>query len=126
MISAAFCLAMAIYYEARSEPLTGQMAVADVIMNKANWNNHRVCKITFKDYYITSLQTTKSIPKETDKSWKVAKQLANLVLQAGEEADVSNGSNHFYRVDTHPYWESSCEMRYQFGRHIFCYENLNQ
>jgi spore germination cell wall hydrolase CwlJ-like protein len=126
MISAVFCLSMAIYFEARSEPLTGQMAVADVIMNKANWNPKRVCKTTFKDAYITSLQTTKSIPKQTDKSWQVAQQIAKLVIQAGEDADVSNGSNHFYKLNTHPYWEPSCEMRYQFGRHIFCYEDLNE
>lgn len=34
MTSALLCLAMAIYYEARSEPIDGQYAVAEVIVNR--------------------------------------------------------------------------------------------
>ena len=34
MISAIVCLATAIYYESRSEPLEGQVAVGNVIMNR--------------------------------------------------------------------------------------------
>ena len=35
---ALLCLALNIYHEARGEPLKGQIAVASVTMNRANWD----------------------------------------------------------------------------------------
>jgi spore germination cell wall hydrolase CwlJ-like protein len=35
-ISELNCLATGVYYEAKSEPLAGQLAVADVILNRTN------------------------------------------------------------------------------------------
>jgi spore germination cell wall hydrolase CwlJ-like protein len=38
VISAIVCLATAIYYESRSEPLSGQVGVANVIINRVASN----------------------------------------------------------------------------------------
>ncbi|HEY5624614.1 MAG TPA: cell wall hydrolase, partial [Gammaproteobacteria bacterium] len=34
MTSALLCLALAVYYEARSEPFLGQVAIAEVVLNR--------------------------------------------------------------------------------------------
>lgn len=36
MVTAFMCLAMAVHYEAQSEPIMGQYAVAEVVMNRVN------------------------------------------------------------------------------------------
>ena len=35
MITTAACLAMAVYHEGRSEPVDAQMAIAEVVLNRA-------------------------------------------------------------------------------------------
>ena len=40
MITAAACLAMAIYHEGRSEPVDAQMAIAEVVINLINGLGH--------------------------------------------------------------------------------------
>lgn len=44
------CLAQAIYYEARGEPLPGQIAVAEVVLNRADSKRYpsSVCGVVFK------------------------------------------------------------------------------
>lgn len=125
MVSAAFCLAMAIYFEARSEPIMGQIAVADVVMNKSGWNPKHVCKETFRDAYLTSLQNTRKIPFGKDKAWLLANKLANVVLDSGEESDITQGANHFYNHDNGfvPYWITACTTTLVVAHHTFCKEN---
>ena len=55
MLESIMCLAMAIYFEARGEPMVGQVAVAQVIMNRVY--DHRypndVCDVVKQGYYYT-------------------------------------------------------------------------
>ena len=47
MLSSLACMAVAIYFEARSEPLAGQLAVANVVMNRV-WDErypNDVCEV---------------------------------------------------------------------------------
>ena len=53
MIDALACMATAIFFEARGEPMVGQVAVAQVIMHRVN--DHRypdnVCDVVKQGYY---------------------------------------------------------------------------
>ena len=52
MLEAIMCLAMAIYFEARSEPVEGQMAVAQVVMNRVANTRYpsEVCEVVKQKY----------------------------------------------------------------------------
>ena len=42
------CLTTAVYFEARSEPLLGQLAVATVILNRVKSSNSSICGVVYK------------------------------------------------------------------------------
>jgi spore germination cell wall hydrolase CwlJ-like protein len=46
------CLAAAIFFEARDQPIDGQRAVADVVMNRVESNRwpDGICGVVFQDY----------------------------------------------------------------------------
>ena len=53
MITALACLATAIYFEARGEPMVGQVAVAQVIMSRVSDERFpdNVCDVVKQGYY---------------------------------------------------------------------------
>ena len=53
MTEALFCLAMAIYFEARGEPMVGQVAVAQVVINRVTDYRYPddVCAVVKEGYY---------------------------------------------------------------------------
>jgi len=43
--SALMCLALTVHFESRGEPIKGQYAVAEVVMNRAEKRNLTVCQV---------------------------------------------------------------------------------
>lgn len=118
--AAAFCLSMAIYYEARTEPIDGQIAVAQVIMNNVNWKSQKVCRKVFQKKFITSLNTVREVPQDKNKAWKKAQLVANYVLHTGKKEDITSGANHFDMLNSYPYWRKSCLETLRIKNHFFC------
>ena len=46
--TALMCLSMAIYHESRGEPIKGQYAVAEVVLNRADKRNLDVCEVIYE------------------------------------------------------------------------------
>lgn len=121
------CLAEAIYFEARSEPETGQAAVAQVVLNRVksglyptsicgvvyqNRHRYRACQFTFACEG-KSLAITEPGP------WTAAQRIAKQVL-AGETYNPSVGtSTHYHAEYVAPYWSRRLKRTEQIGRHIF-------
>lgn len=124
LTSAAYCLALVVYFEARSEPIDGQIAVAQVVMNNKNvdWNNNRVCKQVFRPSYITSLNSVQVIPHEDNKYWKTAQLVANYVTHSGKKEDLTKGADHFDMITSKPYWKVRCKTTRVIKNHFFCKE----
>lgn len=80
LTSAVLCLSLAIYFEARGEPQEGQQAIAQVIINRADASNTSYCAEVFKKGQFSWTKRPYKIPKETDPSWKQAKQIAKVSL----------------------------------------------
>lgn len=119
---AATCLALAIYYEARSEPVRGQIAVAQVILNAVQWDKEKVCNKIMKGRFIASQPAKRPIPKRKDKAWSVAKKVALKALIKGRAGDITHGADHFDMVNANPYWKSSCRITVIIEGHFFCRE----
>lgn len=127
---AAICLAANIYFEARNQPLDGQIAVAQVTMNRASHDVNRVCEVTLKRKQFSWLngKTNKNEtvilaafeqPKEK-KAWAKSKEIANKVLKKRYRDRVA-GATHYHTTRVNPKWNRSENMTKVtvIGDHIF-------
>lgn len=86
------CLAQTIYHEARGEPLAGQLAVANVTMNRVYSGTfpNSVCKVVYQRgqfSWTTKKTPTRNIPKE------FVDMATRVIIH--ERADNTNGSLFF-------------------------------
>lgn len=139
MIEAAIiCMALNIYWEARSEPLNGQHAVAQVTMNRAGRDPFKVCEVVFEPYqfsWANPLTTTdkgtrrrlapRFIPKETQ-AWRMAKGIAKVTI-GGWIPDFTHGATH-YHADyiAKPYWVRAKQRTFTIGKHHFYRKVMRQ
>ena len=123
------CLATAIYFEARSEPLDGQVAVANVIMNRVasdrfpdspcevvkqgrTWMGNMVRNKCHFSYYCDGRPEVIQDEGAYTLALSIAVNWPNLV-------DITNGATYYHRDDVQPYWVESLSISRQIGRHLF-------
>ena len=136
MITALACLATAIYFEARGEPMVGQVAVAQVIVNRVYDERFpdTVCDVVKQGEYYT---WNKSIPikyrcqfsfwcdgKPEVMRDENAKQWAYNVDEAALEGlfyDTTSGATHYHADYVVPDWSknSMFTKTVQINAHIF-------
>jgi hypothetical protein len=121
------CLANAVYFEARSEPVTGQIAVAQVVMNRVfsgfypndvcaviyqNASHHLACQFTF------ACDGKRKIINERG-AWARANRIAKQTLDGKlYEAKVGT-STHYHAVYVHPNWVREMRKMVRYGVHNF-------
>jgi Cell Wall Hydrolase len=127
-VKAEKCLADAVYFEARGEPLRGQMAVAQVVMNRVfsgvypnnvcgvvyqNAERHLACQFTFacegKDL---------SRIDELD-MWEQAKRIAKDTLDGKIWLTEVGHATHYHAYWVHPSWVHEMNKIYRLGVHTF-------
>lgn len=98
-MSLATCLAFAIYMESKSEPIKGQEAVAEVVLNRSKSNNYpdNPCDVIRQkgqfSWYRRNIDITKE-PKKFDKEqWGRAKDIAHKSLN--NKTNYTKGSLFF-------------------------------
>jgi spore germination cell wall hydrolase CwlJ-like protein len=128
--SAHFCLAKAIYFEARSESTAGKLAVANVVMNRVKSKNYpnSVCRVVYENRSKTKLsgcQFSFTCDGRDDKpkkgrQWTQSKKLASNVLKGRKNTRVVNASVLHYHADyVRPKWSYMMRRLTKIGRHIF-------
>jgi spore germination cell wall hydrolase CwlJ-like protein len=121
------CLAEVIYFEARGEAVRGQIAVAQVVMNRVfsgkypntvcgvvyqNKRRHMACQFTFAcDNYA-------DVIREPD-MWERAKKISNAMLDGQIWLPEVGKSTHYHAYYVHPSWVSEMTKLYKFGVHTF-------
>ncbi len=120
------CMAEAIYFEARSEPLEGQVAVAEVVLTRAEsryWPN-TICGVVNQGAERkTGCQfsyTCDGVPElvKNKASWAKAEAIADLMLR-GAPRQITGYATHYHADYVNPRWASSMETTITIGRHIF-------
>jgi Cell Wall Hydrolase len=121
------CLANAIYFEARSEPVRGQMAVAQVVINRAfsgfypndicgvvyqNASRHLACQFTF------ACDGKRKIIKERG-AWAGANRIAKEILDGQIYAPEVAKSTHYHTVNVLPNWVHEMKKMGGYGMHNF-------
>lgn len=125
MASSIVCLALNIYWEARSEPIAGQLAVAEVTMNRTYSDRFPddVCSVV-KQSNSSGCQFSwycdgKSDNPQDALAWSRAQHVARIYLTNSDIIDFV-GEATFYHADyVTPYWAKTFKKERKIGRHIF-------
>jgi len=120
LIAAAACLSLALYHEARGEPLLGQLIVAKVIVNRMEsrrWPSS-MCNVITQDRQF-SFYRKNNTPKPRDEiAWGKAQDLATQIIDDPKILPYTV-ADHYHTVDVHPVWRRKLHRVVRIGRHIF-------
>lgn len=113
------CLARAVYFESRGEPLEGQLAVAEVILNRVRSGRFRstICNVVTQPSQFSFVRGGRipEVPRAAG-AWHRAVAIAHIALQ--ELHDVTgNDSLFFHAAYVSPNWGRPRIAR--IGNHIF-------
>lgn len=121
------CLALNIYWEARSEPMAGQLAVAAVTLNRVQDPRfpNDICSVVRQGGEVRRhgcqfswwCDGKDDEPLEPD-AWRRAMTLARLTT-AGIVDDPTRGALWYHADYVSPDWAQSMEQVTRIGRHIF-------
>jgi hypothetical protein len=121
------CLAEAVYFEARGEAVRGQIAVAQVVMNRAfsgfypntvcgvvyqNKHRHFACQFTF------ACDNVADVVREPD-MWDRARKIARAMLDGQLWLPEVDKSTHYHAYWVRPSWVHEMKKTYKFGVHTF-------
>jgi hypothetical protein len=121
------CLAEAVYFEARGEAVRGQIAVAQVVMNRVfsgfypttvcgvvyqNANRRLACQFTF------ACDGIPDVVREPD-MWVRARKIAKATLDGQLWLPEVAKSTHYHAYWVHPSWVHEMKKLYRTGVHTF-------
>ncbi|MFT3689780.1 cell wall hydrolase [Paenirhodobacter sp.] len=118
------CLATAVYHEARGEPLAGQQAVAEVILNRVddaafpktvcgvvNQRSGRGCQFS----YVCDGRSDKP---SNMAAYRQAQKIARAMLD-GQPRTLTDGATYFHTTAVKPSWSRRFERTAKIGAHLF-------
>jgi spore germination cell wall hydrolase CwlJ-like protein len=114
------CLAVGIYYESKSEPLAGQLAVGDVIANRAKSRGRfppSYCGVLFQRGQFSFIRGARlpSVPRSS-RQWQTAVAVAKIVDQDLKDS-AANNALFFHAKRVSPGWK--LKRVASIGNHIF-------
>jgi spore germination cell wall hydrolase CwlJ-like protein len=121
------CLAEAIYFESRSEPLEGQAAVGQVVLNRVRSGLYPsdVCSVVYQDSersfacQFSFACEGKSLTIQEPGPWAIAMRIAKEVV-SGERYDPKLMAALNYHANyVYPAWAPMLSRLERIGNHIF-------
>ena len=120
------CLAEAIFYEARSESLWGQKAVAEVVLNRVRHRAYpdTICAVVYQgSERVTGCQFTFTCDGSMarapyGRSWERAQMLAEHAMM-GFAQPVTRRATHYHTTAVDPHWNDALVRTRRIGEHIF-------
>lgn len=121
------CLAEAVYFEARGEPYAGQVAVAQVVLNRVknpaypndtcdvvyqNEGKRDACQFSF------ACDGIKDVVRPGG-AWAMARKVAEDVTFKGVWNDTIGTSTHYHATYVRPNWAGIFRKTAKIGRHLF-------
>jgi len=120
------CLSEALYFESRGEQLEGQIAVADVIINRKNskYFPNTICRVVSEgSHRRNACQFSYNCDGKLElihdkKSYSRIVKLSSMLLN-GAFADITGGATFFHASEVNPSWAKKFRKTKKIGRHIF-------
>ena len=119
--AAVMCLALNIYFEARSEEPMGQLAVAEVTLNRVMSRRYpdTVCEVVWQRKQFSWTHDGKSDKPKDAKAWDMAVRAAKLAMKHRDVVIVGDEVTHYHAEYVTPYWTTAYERVAKVGTHIF-------
>jgi len=132
--TALMCMAANIYHEAKNQPMAGQIAVAQVVMNRVNDSRYpdNVCDVvkqglTYKNgkvvlgkcqfsWYCDGKKDDVNMKSE---KWQNSIRYASMVITNRITLDVTEGATHYHATYVRPAWARTKTKTVRINRHIF-------
>ena len=133
------CLALNTYHEAKNQSMIGQIATAQVVMNRVEDNRFpsTVCEVVKqgptrpswedpeKEYPIKHrcqfswYCDGKDDTPKNEKAWRKAQDVAFLVYYNKIQLDVTEGATHYHATYVRPAWARTKKRTTRIEKHIF-------
>lgn len=110
------CLAEAVYFEGRGEPFIGQIAIANVVLNRTKKN---ICLTVHDKKCIFSYWCDGKSEIMRDAKAKESAYLASTLALNGAVVGQLQDATHYHAVYVHPYWAKDFTYITQIGKHLF-------
>lgn len=112
------CLAVSIYYEAKGEPLSGQLAVADVILNRTESGRFptSVCGVVTQRGQFSFVRGGKLPTPPSNGQWKKALAVAQVAMKDQWDSPVPEAL-YFHARYVKPSWKRARVG--SVGNHVF-------
>ena len=132
------CLALNIYWEARNQPVEGQVAVTQVVLNRVMDERYpsSACAVIRQGKHTNMGMPLKhqcqfswycdgksDVPIEAD-AFRWALSIANQVMN-GVWPDITDGSTHYHADNINPNWPDTLTFTKKIGNHIFYRRELD-
>ena len=115
------CLAPAVYFEARGEPIEGQLAVAEVVINRARSGLYpdNYCDVVTQPAQFSFVRHGQ-IPAadETSAAWQRAEAIAEIAQQNLWQTKAADAL-YFHATYVNPSWSRQKVQLAQIDTHIF-------
>jgi hypothetical protein len=121
------CLAQAVYFEARNEAARGQIAVAQVVMNRvfSPYYPKDVCSVVYQNAHrLLGCQFTFACDGQSEAirergAWARAQRIAKQTLDAKVWLPEVAKSTHYHATYVRPIWAREMKQMVRYGTHIF-------
>jgi hypothetical protein len=122
-----WCMATAVYFEARGESYRGQVAVGQVVMNRLA---HRlypdtICGVVYQNQSMRNACqfsfACDGIPETINdqKSWKQAMEIAKGIINGSLYLPEVERATHYHANYVYPHWAPRLKKVTKIGHHIF-------
>ena len=115
------CLASAVYFESRGEPLEGQLAVAEVILNRVASGRFRgtVCDVVTQPSQFSFVRGGRiPEPNRSSAAWSRAVAIARIAMDNLHDV-TGDQSLFFHATYVRPSWGRPSARIARIGNHIF-------
>ena len=133
--TAFMCLALNTYHEAKNQSMIGQVATAQVVMNRVADSRYpnTVCEVVkqgpkykgsdvpvrHKCQFSWFCDGKSDEPKRDSKEWFKAQDYARIVLSGRIVLDVTEGATHYHATYVKPSWAKTKTRTTRIESHIF-------
>ena len=116
------CIALAVYHEARGEPIEGQMAVAEVILRRVKarrWPDDP-CAVVFQEYQFSWTSREDLTPYDEAAYMRAVGVAMAASIQPSGEGAVTRCADHFHsQMDSLPSFARRYRLEKKIGGHWF-------
>lgn len=122
------CLAKALYFEARGEPIDGQVAVAEVVLNRVENPRYpeTICEVVHeartRSCQFSFMCDGKAETVTNAAAWTTAAKIARAMID-GAPRRLTGGATHFHADFVSPFWARHFAKTAEIGGHLFYRSN---